>query len=120
MTWNVDEFDGIALLASNSRDRFDPAFVRRLDAILEFPMPEAPARAALWRAHLGERHALSDPEIDRLAVGVDLAGGHICKVVLSAAARASARQAEIGFAEIAAAVAEEYAKLGRPAPHLPP
>ena len=38
----IEEFDGIALLASNSRDRFDPAFVRRLDAILDFPMPEAP------------------------------------------------------------------------------
>ena len=25
----IEEFDGIALLASNSRDRFDPAFVRR-------------------------------------------------------------------------------------------
>jgi hypothetical protein len=116
----IEEFDGIALLASNSRTRFDPAFVRRLDAILDFPMPEAPARAELWRAHLGQRHGLSPAEIDRLAVAVDIAGGHIRNAVLAAAARALGREAAIGWVEVSAAVAEEYAKLGRPAPHLGP
>ena len=37
----IEEYEGIAILASNSRDRFDPAFVRRLDTILDFPMPDA-------------------------------------------------------------------------------
>jgi hypothetical protein len=114
----IEEFDGIALLASNSRDRFDPAFVRRLDAILEFPMPEAPARRALWRAHLGDAHALNDAALDRLAVSVDLAGGHIRNVVLSAAARAVVEARPIGWEDIAQAAHDEYAKLGRPAPEL--
>ena len=83
----IEEFDGIAIIASNSRDRFDPAFSRRLDAILEFPMPDPPARRDLWLAHLGGGHALSEPELDRLAVTVDLAGGHIRNIVLAAAAR---------------------------------
>lgn len=114
----IEEFDGIALLASNSRDRFDPAFVRRLDAILEFPMPEPPARRALWRAHLGCAHALDDRALDRLAVGVDLAGGHIRNVVLAAAVRAVAEARSIGWDDVAEAVRDEYAKLGRPAPEL--
>jgi ATPase family protein associated with various cellular activities (AAA) len=114
----IEEFDGIALLASNSRDRFDPAFVRRLDAILEFPMPEAPARRALWCAHLGDAHALDDAALDRLAVSVDLAGGHIRNVVLAAAARAVAGTRPIGWEDIAQAARDEYAKLGRPAPEL--
>ena len=41
--------DGVAILATNSRDRFDPAFVRRLDSILEFPLPDGAARRRLWR-----------------------------------------------------------------------
>jgi len=114
----IEEFDGIALLASNSRDRFDPAFVRRLDAILEFPMPEAPARRALWCAHLGDAHALDDTALDRLAISVDLAGGHIRNVVLAAAARAVAETRRIGWEDIAQAARDEYAKLGRPAPEL--
>ena len=114
----IEEFDGIALLASNSRDRFDPAFVRRLDAILEFPMPEAPARRALWQAHLGEAHGLDEAALDRLAVAIDLAGGHIRNVVLGAAARAVAEARSIGWDDIAGAARDEYAKLGRPAPEL--
>jgi hypothetical protein len=116
----IEEFDGIALLASNSRDRFDPAFVRRLDAILEFPLPEAPARRALWDAHLGTAHALPPEAIDRIAVSVELAGGHIRNVVLAAAARARAQLRPIAWTDVTAAIAEEYAKLARPAPDLPP
>jgi hypothetical protein len=116
----IEEFDGIALLASNSRERFDPAFVRRLDAILDFPLPEAPARRALWDAHLGAAHDLPAEALDRLAVSVDLAGGHIRNVVLAAAARAKAEARRIGWPDVTAAIAEEYAKLARPSPDLPP
>jgi hypothetical protein len=116
----IEEFDGIALLASNSRDRFDPAFTRRLDAILEFPMPEGPARHALWAAHLGPAHGLLKGGLDRLSVSVDLAGGHIRNIVLAAASRAKARGVPIGWVEIVPSVREEYAKLGRPPPDLGP
>ena len=108
------------LLASNSRERFDPAFVRRLDAILEFPLPEAPARRALWDAHLGTAHALPPAALDRIAVSVELAGGHIRNVVLAAAARARAQSRPITWPDLTAAIAEEYTKLARPAPDLPP
>jgi hypothetical protein len=112
----IESFDGIAVLASNSRDRFDAAFIRRLDAILEFPMPEAPARRLLWQAHLGRGHDLDHAALDRLAVTIDLSGGHIRNVVLAAAAEAKAAARPIAWNDLAAAAAEEYAKLGRPAP----
>ena len=114
----IEDFDGVAILATNSRDRFDPAFVRRLDAILDFPLPDAAARRALWRTHLGEGHALTDRQIDALSVAVDLAGGHIRNMVLNAAIRARRDERPIAFADIAAAVAEEYGKLGRSPPDL--
>jgi hypothetical protein len=82
-------------------------------------MPEAPARRALWAAHLGTGHALGSAALDRLAVEVDLAGGHIRNVVLGAAAASLAAGRPIGWAEVLAALREEYAKLGRTAPHLP-
>ena len=56
----------------------------------------------------------------RLAVSIDLAGGHIRNVVLAAAARATAATRKIAWADLAAAAVDEYAKLGRPAPDLPP
>ncbi len=115
----IEDFDGVAILATNSRDRFDPAFVRRLDSILEFPLPDAPARRDLWRAHVGEGQALTARQIDALSVAIDLAGGHIRNIVLSAAVRAGRAERPLAFADVAAAAAEEYAKLGRSPPELP-
>ena len=108
-----EEFDGIALLSTNSRDRFDSAFVRRIDAILEFPLPDAKARRELWVQHLGEGHALVKGDLDLLAVEVDIAGGHIRNAVLGAAARAAQRGERIARGDIAASVQREYAKLGK-------
>ena len=39
----IETFDGIALLTSNGRGRFDNAFTRRLDAVIEFADRVVPA-----------------------------------------------------------------------------
>ena len=101
------------------RDRFDPAFVRRFDMVLEFPLPDAAARRRLWDRHLGAVHAIPDAQLDLVAALVDLAGGHVRNIVLAAAARAKAEQRPVGMTDVAAATGEEYAKLGRAAPLLP-
>lgn len=110
----IESFDGIAILTSNSRARFDSAFTRRLDLILDFPPPGAEERRALWLAHLGERNGLSGRELNQLAAVVDVAGGHIRNMVLLAATLADGRA--IGYEEIVQGVAAEYAKLGRNPP----
>jgi SpoVK/Ycf46/Vps4 family AAA+-type ATPase len=115
----MDCFTGIAVMTSNGRDRFDAAFTRRLDAILEFPLPDPPARRALWQAHLGdagEGHKMDAATLDRLALVFDLAGGHIRNIVLGAAVTARAEERGIRWNDVMAAAAAEYAKLGRPMP----
>ena len=116
----IEDYTGVAILATNSRDRFDPAFARRLDMVLEFPLPDAAARRQLWERHLGPGQGASDAWLDAVAGTVDLAGGHIRNVVLAAAARARAAGRAIAAPDIAGAIGEEYAKLGRTAPPLPP
>lgn len=110
----IEAFDGVALLTSNSRSRFDAAFTRRLDAIVEFPLPGPDERRALWLAHLGDAHALDDGALNRLAMGCELAGGHVRNVVL--AARAARAGAALDWASLHEALAAEYRKLGRPVP----
>ncbi|MDQ8021912.1 MAG: ATP-binding protein [Moraxellaceae bacterium] len=110
----VESFEGIAILTSNSRARFDSAFTRRLDAIIEFPAPRADERRTLWLAHLGPTHRLSTEELNRLAVLCELAGGHIRNAVLYAAALEQNRTP--GYAALARGVAAEYLKLGRQVP----
>jgi len=84
----IEEHDGIVLLASNSRDRFDPAF--RAAARCDSRLSDAGGCRPAWSCgsrHLGHHH---DPgaagRSNRLAVAVDLSGGHIRKYRFSAAA----------------------------------
>ncbi len=48
----MEQFDGLAILTTNLRSNVDEAFTRRLDAIVDFPMPEEADRVRLWRTHL--------------------------------------------------------------------
>jgi hypothetical protein len=112
----IETFDGIAILTSNSRARFDSAFSRRLDAIVDFPAPGPDERRALWIAHLGGAHALAAGEINQLAATADLAGGHIRNAVFAAAIAARSEGRPIRYADVVCGVAAEYRKLGRQAP----
>lgn len=112
----IESYDGIVLLTSNSRSRFDGAFSRRLDMIIEFPAPGPEERRALWEAHLGAGHRLTTQDLNRLAATVDLAGGHIRNVVLTAAVVAQHAGRSIGFADLVVGLVAEYRKLGRQVP----
>jgi hypothetical protein len=112
----IEAFDGITLLTSNSRGRFDTAFARRLDAVLEFPLPGPEERRALWLSHLGTGHRLTQAELNRLAATADLAGGHVRNAVLTAAVLAREAGRPIDLADITRGLAGEYKKLGRQLP----
>ena len=126
----LETFHGVALLTSNSKARFDDAFLRRLDAVVEFPLPDVAERRALWSLHLGDAPALDPALLNAVAALVDLPGGHIRNAVLTAALLACQRvQGEPGDADewsgghaallpgdLREALALEYRKLGQRAP----
>ena len=49
----MESFDGLAILATNLRANIDEAFTRRLDVMVDFPLPDADHRHALWDRCLG-------------------------------------------------------------------
>ena len=112
----LETYEGIVILTSNARDKIDSAFTRRFDAILEFPMPDGPARHALWRAHLGAGAVLEAADLNRLAAAIDLSGGHIRNMVIGAAVSAAAGAEPIGWVHVRAAAEAEFRKLGRDLP----
>ncbi|QRN93112.1 ATP-binding protein [Archangium violaceum] len=112
----IESFDGVAILTSNSKGRFDPAFMRRLDAIIEFPMPGPEERRSLWLSHLGEGHQVAPKDLNRLAAMAELSGGHIRNAVLLAAVLARGEGRPIEYADLLRGFASEYRKLGR---HVP-
>lgn len=107
----IESYSGIVVLTSNSRARIDPAFIRRLEAIIEFPRPEFGERLGIWKSHLGERDP-GDEICRRLASYCELPGGAIRNAVLFAAAR----QQKIRAIDLLDGLAAEYNKLGKPLP----
>ncbi len=112
----IELYQGIVLLTSNSRGRFDSAFMRRLDKVIEFSLPSPEERRALWRSHLGEKHQLSMKQLNQLSLGSELAGGHIRNAVLAAAVQAKTNNRQIGFDDVVMGLESEYRKLGRQIP----
>ena len=111
----VERFDGIVVLASNLRGNIDAAFARRLHFMITFPDPDEPTRARLWRLHLeGVATSDDDPvDVDRLAKAVELAGGNIRNMVLSAVHDAVAESEPLGMRHVVDAARREYVKIGR-------
>jgi hypothetical protein len=112
----IESFDGITILTSNSRTRLDPAFTRRLDMIVDFPLPGPEERRELWRSHLGTGHRLTLGDLNQLAAAADLTGGHIRNAVFAAAAISIAHEHAIEYGDVVQGLASEYKKLGRQLP----
>ncbi|HET8745740.1 MAG TPA: ATP-binding protein [Ramlibacter sp.] len=118
----LETFHGVAVLTSNSKARFDDAFLRRLDAVVQFPLPDVAERRTLWSLHLGEAPQVDPSVMNAIAALVDLPGGHIRNAVLTAALLARQRgqdgeaESSLTADDLREALALEYRKLGQRAP----
>jgi hypothetical protein len=45
----IEAFNGLAILTTNFRQNLDPAFLRRFRFMIDFPLPDAASREAIWR-----------------------------------------------------------------------
>jgi len=111
--------EGDALLAgrtgvSNATDRF----ARRMDVSIEFPLPDADTRLALWQAHLGPAHHVDASWLERVALRCALSGGLIRNAALQAALLAIERGGAPGVHELQQALEREYRKAGQHCPSL--
>jgi len=114
---SVESFSGVVILATNLRQNIDPAFLRRIHAVVEFPPPTVDSRAAIWRRLIppAQPRDFGDEDLVALAARFDLAGGNIRNVILDAMFRAYADDTRmLTRRHIAAGLAREYQKLGRP------
>jgi len=110
----IENFDGIAILATNKRDHIDEAFQRRIHVSIEFPLPLIPERLRLWRQSFPSPAPLA-PDIDWgfLARRFELTGGTIRNAALGAAYFAAEARGAIGMREIVNAVRIELVKAGK-------
>ncbi len=109
----MESFDGLAILTTNLRANLDPAFVRRLDAIVEFPEPDMSERARLWQSCLGNCGLTLTSDQSQELAAIPMAGGAIRAAVLTAAYLAASRGEQITAADLVEAGQREWRKMGR-------
>ncbi|WP_119730204.1 ATP-binding protein [Thermomonospora amylolytica] len=117
----MEEYGGIAIMASNLRQNMDEAFLRRLRFVVEFPFPDAAHRLGIWRRHLPAGAPLDDDlDLERLAERIPVSGGGIRSIVLAAAFIAAGEGRPIAMAHMLRAARREYDKLGKLWREIPP
>ena len=109
----MESFDGLAVLSTNLRSNIDEAFLRRLDAVIDFPMPDDAHRRQLWDRCLATLPQDADVDLDFCAGAFELSGGNIRSIAITAGYRVAADRRPVTMADVIAAVGEEYRKLGR-------
>lgn len=108
----IERHPGICVLATNLRDNFDSAFLRRIQVIVEFPAPRPAERAAIWRRLMPEARA-DDIDLDWLAQRFALTGGEINNAIATSLLVATAEHRVVAMRDIVFGVWRELTKSGR-------
>jgi hypothetical protein len=113
----MEQFDGVAVLATNRKDDLDQAFLRRLRFIVNFLAPGPAERLRLWQRTLPERSIdgtplLGDIDFDMLADRLDMTGADITAAALAASFLAFAEGDRIQMRHVVHAAHRELTKHG--------
>lgn len=116
----MEEYEGVAILATNLYQNLDEAFKRRLQAVIEFPFPDEEYRRHIWEIAFPKEAPLgNDVDFGALARNVCLAGGNIKNMAIAAAFYAAENGNVINMQHLLEAARREYQKLGRTWDELP-
>jgi hypothetical protein len=109
----MENFGGIAILATNMKHALDPAFVRRLRFIVGFAFPGVAERKAIWKSVFPSKARVEPLDFDWLA-RFALTGGGIFNAALAAAHDAASSGGAISMPHVLDAIRWELRKMERP------
>ncbi len=108
----MEDYRGLAILATNRKTLLDPAFMRRVRFLIDFPVPSAADRVRIWRGVFPAQARLEALDYERLG-RMEISGGNISNIALNAAFLAASEQAAIGMHHVLAAARREYSKIDK-------
>jgi SpoVK/Ycf46/Vps4 family AAA+-type ATPase len=109
----MEAYRGLAILTTNQKQALDPAFLRRIRFVVQFPFPDNAQRAGIWRRIFPKETPTRDLVPAKLA-RLNIAGGNIRNIALNAAFLAADDQQPVAMRHIARAARGEYSKLEKP------
>jgi hypothetical protein len=106
----MEDYRGLAVLATNMKSHLDEAFLRRLRFLVDFPFPDAAHRLRIWKAVFPSQAAVDGLDWDALA-RLEIPGGNIRNIAVNAAFLAAAAGTSIRMDHVLEASRREYAKI---------
>jgi len=106
----MEDYRGLAILATNRKSVLDRAFLRRLRFVVDFPFPDVESREHLWRKSVMASAPCDELDFAALA-RLEIAGGNIRNIVLNAAFLAAADGKPLNMTNLSLAARREFAKI---------
>jgi hypothetical protein len=108
----MEDYPGLAVLATNRKTALDAAFLRRLRFVLDFPFPDVLARKRIWESAFPPPTSTEGLDLDKIAQ-LELSGGSITTVAVNAAFAAASGEQPVRMVHVAGAARAELLKLER-------
>jgi len=109
----MEAYSGLAILTTNMKNALDPAFLRRIRFVVQFPFPDAAERIEIWRRIFPVQTPVDRLDISKLAK-LHVAGGNIRNIALNAAFLAADANEPVRMTHLLRAARTEYAKIEKP------
>jgi hypothetical protein len=108
----MEDYRGLAILATNRKSLLDQAFLRRLRFLVDFPMPVAEDRIRIWRGAFPAQAQVEALDFDALG-RFEISGANISNIALNAAFLAAGEHSAIGMDHVLTAARREYSKIDK-------
>ncbi len=109
----MEAYRGLAILTTNLKSALDPAFLRRIRFVVQFPFPDVSQCAEIWRRIFPASTPTEGLDVWKLAK-LNVPGGNIRNIAVNAAFLAAHLGEPVRMNHVCEAARDEYAKLERP------
>lgn len=109
----MEAYRGLAILTTNMKGALDPAFLRRIRFVVQFPFPDAKQRAQIWSRIFPTETPTEGLTVEKLA-RLSVSGGNIRNIALNAAFLAADAGEPVMMKHLLSAAQSEYMKLEKP------
>lgn len=105
----MEAYRGLAILTTNLKNALDPAFMRRIRFIIQFPFPDITQRQEIWQRIFPSATPTENLDVNKLA-RLNVSGGNIRNIALYAAFLAAEAQEPVQMKHLLRAARVESAK----------
>ncbi len=106
----MEDYRGLAVLATNRKSSLDKAFLRRLRFLVDFSLPDRGQRALIWQRMFPPEAELRGVDFEALSK-LEVSGGNIRNISINAAFLAAGEEKAIEMTHLMLAARREYRKI---------